>query len=492
MMDDARASRPRSGEAAGGRRCGTFLGQRVLRALERDDVRRVPRDPEERFRVPRDPEDRFRSPRSPWPLFTVRFALRRRSCASERPASSDSLKRPRLSRRTKRLSPRGLIVVRRLDARRPRVLPFLLLRLRVVAMCRYLPRRRVARARPRFNVCASLRVAYGGALRHRANTVALTENMVKKFAARTPEAYARRVRWLAAVYFALNAASLAIVVLVVWRAKHLVALAQRSNVETLTLLIVLALSANYLLTTWRGFVGAIRIVLLNAAYLGGGDWLEIEKRKHAALPTSDEPKVVYLDQVIAPEEDPSKDISWDFQDDAGRLGKVSIRGVEVRYDPEKDGLNNTFFEFLVSRIEARLRARDPNLNVQIVFWRTIDEDAASAYHSEVQAFRNLEAQLGKGPLWPLRTITAEDRAAIERDLRTIAPAVRNESLLPDVEYEAEYSVPVLPEPLAFFQLRRTDNRADPVVTMGCASLIMVAVLAAIALMIVFPPWVPSR
>jgi hypothetical protein len=63
------------------------------------------------------PPDRFavldwpvrRSPRSPWPGLAVAFAARRRSCASDRPASSLSVMRPRSSRRTKRASPRGEI-----------------------------------------------------------------------------------------------------------------------------------------------------------------------------------------------------------------------------------------------------------------------------------------------------------------------------------------------------------------------------------------------
>src|SRR5690606_2611075 len=47
---------------------------------------------------------RLRSPLPPWPDVVVFLALRRRSAASERPTSSLSLKRPRSSRRTYRLS----------------------------------------------------------------------------------------------------------------------------------------------------------------------------------------------------------------------------------------------------------------------------------------------------------------------------------------------------------------------------------------------------
>ena len=66
-----------------------------------------------------------RSPLSPCPLFTFRFAVRRRSPDSDLPTSSDSLNRPFAPRRTKRLSVPVLISLRLLALRRPVV--FLLL-----------------------------------------------------------------------------------------------------------------------------------------------------------------------------------------------------------------------------------------------------------------------------------------------------------------------------------------------------------------------------
>src|ERR1051325_1537542 len=46
----------------------------------------------------------YRSPLSPWPGFALVFALLRRSAASDRPTSSDSLNCPLVLRRTNRLS----------------------------------------------------------------------------------------------------------------------------------------------------------------------------------------------------------------------------------------------------------------------------------------------------------------------------------------------------------------------------------------------------
>jgi hypothetical protein len=96
--------------------------------------------------------------------------------------------------------------------------------------------------------------------------VPLGEGLVER-AERTPEGYAAKVRVLAAIYFALNVVCVAVIVLAAWRGKHLVTLAQRSNVETMVLAIVVVLALFYLATTFRGFVGALRMAALNGARL---------------------------------------------------------------------------------------------------------------------------------------------------------------------------------------------------------------------------------
>ena len=61
-----------------------------------------------------------------------------------------------------------------------------------------------------------------------------------------------------------------------------------------------------------------------------------------------------------------------------------------------------------------------------------------------------------------------------------------------MEYEAEYSIPIIPEPLGFISLKRQEQRADPVATMGCASLVTLTIMALLILFTIFPPWLPSR
>ena len=81
---------------------------------------------------------------------------------------------------------------------------------------------------------------------------------------------------------------------------------------------------------------------------------------------------------------------------------------------------------------------------------------------------------------------------IQQEIRKLLPALRNEAHLPKLEYEVNYNVPVLPEPLAMLQLTRRENRADPIVTMGCASIVMFFVLLVLVFFILLPPWVPSK
>ena len=332
---------------------------------------------------------------------------------------------------------------------------------------------------------------------------------------RTPERYAARVRWMAAIYLGLNLLSLAIIVAIVWRSQFFITLAQRSNVETLVLLIILVLAVYYLATTFRGFVGAVRMVWLNLPKLGARDAEAIERverRKHSALPPGKEAKSAYFDQAVRLRGGkPGERIRWEVGDEAGKLGELEIDGVEVKYYPLKDGLNAALFEFVGDQIEMAMKKRDLEAKLQITQWSSIDEDKAATYHRMVQAFENLESALARGrsadkesgesgeskreetiPIWPSVEITQEDVDEIGREISKLVPALRNESLLPDVEYEVEWTVPVLPEPLSFMQLRRRENRADPVITMGCAVFVMLGVLAVILLFILWPPWVPSK
>lgn len=326
--------------------------------------------------------------------------------------------------------------------------------------------------------------------------MSLTEEMIRQQVAHSPNRYAKRVQMLAGIYFVLDLISIGVLVAIAWRIQYFVIITQRTNIETLTLAIIFVLAAYYLITTFGGFVGAIRMLWYNfpTLWTKDSDSLErVERRKQAAMKPATKPKAAFFDKAVVIKGKTDKPIKWDLRDEAGNIGSLTIDGVKVTLEPEKDGINNSVFEFLASGIENCLKDAEPDFQLQITQWSTIDKDQASAYYSMVKAFQNLEQRLGeKGPIWPTVELDESDIRKIGNDLRELLPALRNEAFLPDLEYRAEFNVPILPEPLGFMRLTRTDNRADPVVTMGCAGIIMVVILALIVLFIVFPPWIPPR
>jgi len=323
----------------------------------------------------------------------------------------------------------------------------------------------------------------------------LAEQIVQIHANGDPDRYGARVRWLGVIYLVLNLLSLIIMGVILWRVKFFITLAQRSNVETLTLMIVFVLALYYLVSTGRGFWGALRLFRYELPQRWARDdeaRQAIEQRKQAALKDGGEAIFVCFDQAIQLQGDPEAPLRWPVGDASGALGEIVVRGVKATYRPRKAGMSSSIFEFLEDQIQYAVQQRDPEAMLDVTQWSTIDHDEASAYDSLAQAFRALQRQLGdKGAVWPTLELTPADVTQIGEQLRRLVPALRNECFLPDVEYEVEYTVPILPDPLGFLQLTRSENRADPVLTMGCAGLVMLAVLIVLVAFILFPPWVPG-
>jgi hypothetical protein len=325
--------------------------------------------------------------------------------------------------------------------------------------------------------------------------VALAEKFVKQHLVRTPDRYAARVRWMAAIYFVLNAISIVIIIAIAWRVQYFVTLSQRSNVETLTLAIIFILAFYYMVTTFKGFVGSLRLLWYNSPLIFSRDEKARERtetRKHRAIPTKGTNKYACFDRTVRLEGSPNESIKFEVADSTGKLGEMVIEGVKASYYPIKQGMNDSIFEFLADQIEEQMQKHDLDAKLQVVQFSTIDEDQASAYFSLTHAFENLEDQLGKGPIWPVAVLSADEVAEIQEQIRTLVPALRDEAFLPDVEYQVEYNVPILPEPLGMLRLTRRENRADPVATMGCAGLIMLLVMLLLTIIILWPPWVPSK
>ncbi|HZX95865.1 MAG TPA: hypothetical protein VFE90_15190, partial [Myxococcales bacterium] len=89
----------------------------------------------------------------------------------------------------------------------------------------------------------------------------LLKHVVSEPGAESAEGFARRVRILGATYLVLFCASCAGTVVVALHGKLFVTLAQRSNVETLTILFMLVFYTYLAAISARGAVGAVRIAL---------------------------------------------------------------------------------------------------------------------------------------------------------------------------------------------------------------------------------------
>src|SRR5262245_61142016 len=170
--------------------------------------------------------------------------------------------------------------------------------------------------------------------------MSVAEKVVKERVHRSPETYATRVRWNAVIYFVLNLLSVAIAVTIVWRVKFFVTLAQRSNIETLVLAIIFVLAIYYIITTFKGFLGALRILWLNVPV---GDARNKENRKHRAVKTGGTTKYVCFDTAIVLQGKPHEPIKWEVGDRAGKLGDLEVEGVKATYYPIKDGINDSIF-----------------------------------------------------------------------------------------------------------------------------------------------------
>src|SRR5579872_6785809 len=96
---------------------------------------------------------------------------------------------------------------------------------------------------------------------------------------RTVAQYRKRVYGLAAIYVGIVCtASVAIAVIIVY-GRLFVTLSQRSNVETLTLAVVLVLFAYLAFLSLPGAWGALRILWYNAPSWFGADRVDTERRK---------------------------------------------------------------------------------------------------------------------------------------------------------------------------------------------------------------------
>jgi len=306
--------------------------------------------------------------------------------------------------------------------------------------------------------------------------------------------YRKRVHRLAAIYMGIVVTGLIANLLIIGHAKFFVTLAQRSNLETATLAVILLIFTYLISVSLVGAWGALKIVYYNWPVWLGRDSTQVELRKQAALKPSAENAfdAVYLNCLVHRQHAPDEPIRIPIEDAAGQLGIMVIDGAEITDEQATCRHSNSLFAYFHRRIEQLVKKRDPKARVEIVQWASIDDEAALQYKSLVTFSRNLQRQLGAGPLWPVVDLTEEDIALLTQECRALCPILRDEAHLPDMEFEVEYRLPIIPEPLAFISLSRQERRADPVASMGCALIVAIIIMSFLILFIWLPPWVPSK
>jgi hypothetical protein len=301
-----------------------------------------------------------------------------------------------------------------------------------------------------------------------------------------PASLARRTRWLTVIHLVLPAAALAILVLVAWRIKLLVTLAQRSNVETALLAFVVLFVLYLLATTGPATKGAVIVAVLGLLSEDRGQ--RYLQRWAAGEPRED--KRAYLNVAVLDEA--GSPVEVEIADDVGSLGRVRLDGVELAFLGVPEELSLSTFRLVTTTLGAVGRARHGAHFPRIVAWDGLDPETSERYAASARAFASLERALDKGPLWPRLELDAAGVARLAAVMREATAALRRDVRLPDIEYAAEFSIPVVPEPLAFMQLRRTQQHADAVASLGSATLVLLGVLAALAWLITWPPWVPGK
>jgi hypothetical protein len=295
-----------------------------------------------------------------------------------------------------------------------------------------------------------------------------------------PAHYARRVRWLAILHPLLFAICVTGDVLLIWRGEFFVTLAQRSNVETLTIAFCIVIFAYFAFLTAAGGWGALRILAFHLRPRA-----RREAAKMHALGEPGEGSAVALDTVVALADQPG---AWELAiaDDFGSLGRLRFDGVAITHVDALRGGSNTVFGFVRTRL-ARLTAT----NIEIVEWQSTAEDAFHAYRATTHALEAIGAKLDIAAL-PRVTLTAAHKAELERDLSSMCPALRDEAFLPDWEFEGEHKLPIIPEPLGIISLSRSEKRVDPLATLISALVVMSLIVGITCFFLARPPWLPGR
>lgn len=305
--------------------------------------------------------------------------------------------------------------------------------------------------------------------------------------------YARRVRRLAWAYVGLFLGAAAGIALLLWQAQLYVTLAQRSNVETGLLAFFLLFFGYLALLSWNGAVGALRVLVFAITAAFQRNRIEVEQRKMRVLgPPHKAPPSAALNMVLEMKGAPCQPFEVPVKDAAGSMGTIVVQGAEVLHQQTTRDGSNSLLAYFVEQVNDVLQGRGADGNLDVVEWRDIDDESMAQYLGMVHFAQNLRQHLNVGELWPVLTLCENDRTELERRLSAICGALRDEAFLPHWEFAGEHKLALIPEPLGFVSLSRTERRVDPLASMGCAVLVVAVSVIAFALLFLFPPWVPGK
>jgi hypothetical protein len=317
------------------------------------------------------------------------------------------------------------------------------------------------------------------------------KDVVAEPGARTAREFTRRAHALAKLHAVLAAGALAGEVLLLVRGRVLVTLAQRSNVETLTLAFFAVFFAYVGFLGARGVPGALRVLRFALlARTRGRD--HAERAKHEALgPPRGESPLAALSVLVEREDAPGRPFELEVKDAAGSMGRLHLDGARVQHVPHRRDGSNNLIAYLAHQVQDVAGRRQGRV-VDVVEWGTLDDESTHQYLALAEFGRNLGVALGKQGLWPRVTLTVEDCDELERRLAAICPALRDEGFLPHWEYEAEHKLPIVPEPLGLASLGRSERRADPLPSLTALALVVATATSILAALILYPPWVPGK
>jgi len=295
---------------------------------------------------------------------------------------------------------------------------------------------------------------------------------------------------LAAIYVAIFSLSLTGFGLLLFHGRLFVTLSQRSNVETLTIAFFLLFFAYIASISARGAWGGLRIGASRLARRFAPAPPDGGRSANAARKSSLHRQAVAVNLLLERAGQPGEAFELRLADDAGSIGTIYIDGARIEHrSVHRDGSSNLLAYFV--RQVSNVLGIDP-AELDVVQWKALDDEGWYQYLATVESMRLLGRRLGGAALWPRLTLSGPQCDELQRRMAAVCGAVREEAFLPQLDYEGEHKIPIIPEPLGIISLGRRERRVDPLSSMGMALIIVATAVALIAWFILRPPWVPGR